>query len=87
MYAGNTTFCIHVPMLDANAPYQTRRKSRDASAARTVPALCGLSLEGVLVSVIEIGKTVGNAADNPTRITESRYNQPARCMRFSARHF
>jgi len=36
--------------------------------------LCGLSSEGVLVSVIEIGNTVGNAANKPTRITESRYN-------------
>ena len=36
-YTPSVTFCIHVPMLDANEPSQRMRKSRWARAERTVP--------------------------------------------------
>jgi hypothetical protein len=36
-YTPRVTFCIHVPMFDANEPNQRMRKSRLASAERTVP--------------------------------------------------
>src|SRR6476661_571478 len=42
-YAPSTTFCIHVPMFDANVPNHTMRKSRCRSAAPAVPRVYGTS--------------------------------------------
>ena len=40
-YAPRTTFCIHVPMLEAKAPKKTMRNVRCDSAARAVPDRAG----------------------------------------------
>jgi len=42
MYAGSTTFCIHVPMFDKNEPHHMYLKSRAASADLALPGRCGL---------------------------------------------
>lgn len=60
MYAGKTTFCIHVPMFDAKFEYHMMRKSRYPNAARAVPgrggvrpkAFCGMSVIGVVPTLV-----------------------------------
>src|SRR4051794_1444449 len=55
MYAGSTTFCIHVPMLEANEPMNIVRKSRYDIAALALPGrkpCCG-SPAAVVAVIVE----------------------------------
>src|SRR3954452_11729841 len=71
MYAGSTTFCIHVPMFDANEPMNMIRKSRYDIAALALPGrkrCCGSP--AVVVAVI-VGTRSGNRIVTTMEIAEA----------------
>src|SRR3954452_24934752 len=71
MYAGSTTFCIHVPMFDANEPMNMIRKSRYDIAALALPGrkpCCGSP--AVVVAVIVESRS-GNRIVTTMEIAEA----------------